>query len=247
MDSIFSLNDENFPIVCTFDIFLNLIENTVKLSYFHPHPFPRIANHSQRRADRQNFLVTNEASDKNYQTDITGSIRTWNGQRVIDFNIFKTEYLEHLSGALTSAFPAELVFSEIMGVIKGSISSVETLAPLSRQQYLETSCRLAPTFSTESERDRVYSAFERYEKIKKQRGEIDDMDRVIALLRSIKETPTLGQSIRRCFEEIYVDGMSSGFLLNDGQLTVTRGTRLTVCRYRSPSKLRRRCSWYSSR
>ncbi|KAL1999926.1 hypothetical protein VTN02DRAFT_3799 [Thermoascus thermophilus] len=187
MDSIFSFNDESFPIVCTFNIFLNLIENTVK------------------RADRQNFLVTNEASDRDCEKDITGSIRTWNGQRVIDFNIFKTEYLEHLSGALTSAFPAELVFSEIMGVIKGSISSAETLAPLSRQQYLETSCRLAPTFSTESERDRVYSAFERYEKIKKQRGEIDDMDRVIALLRSIKETPTLGQSIRRCFEEIYVD------------------------------------------
>lgn len=136
--------------------------------------------------------------------------------------------MEHLSGVLTSAFPAELVFSEIMGVIKGSISSAETLAPISRQQYLATSCRLAPTFSTELERDRVYSAFERYEKIKKQRGEIDDIDRVIELLRSIKKAPTLRKSIRQCFEEIYVDGMPGNFLFIDGQLTVTRGSRFAL-------------------
>lgn len=80
------------------------------------------------------------------------------------------------------------------------------MKPLSREEYLQTSCRLAPAFTSESERERVYTAFERYEKLKKQRAETDDMDRVITVLTSLKQTPGLGRLISQCFEEIYVDG-----------------------------------------
>jgi hypothetical protein len=100
----------------------------------------------------------------------------------------------------------ELVYAEIMGVIKGSISSADTFSPLSRSRYLSTSCRLAPTFSAEPERDRVYTIFEQYERVKHQRGEIDYVDRVIALLKSVNESPSFCSQIRHAFDEVYVDG-----------------------------------------
>lgn len=126
---------------------------------------------------------------------------------MIDFNTFKIEYWGCLSGAFSFSCPPELLFSEIMGVIKGSSSSARTLQPLSRQEYLSKSCRLAPAFTTEAERSKVYSAFERYERLKRQRNEIDELDRVNSLLKSLKENPNLGQLIRGSFEEIYVDGI----------------------------------------
>ncbi|GAD91519.1 hypothetical protein PVAR5_0091 [Paecilomyces variotii No. 5] len=173
--SLLSLNDNDFPFVCTFDTFLDMLEATI------------------RRADRKDFLQD--------EIGVTMSDR----RRMVNFNIFKTEYWEHFATNLTSSCSAELVFSEIMGVIKGSISSSESLEPLSREDYLQTSSRLAPSFTSEVEREKVYTAFERYEKLKRQRGEIDDMDRVAAVLTSVKQTIGLESLIRQCFEEIYVD------------------------------------------
>lgn len=125
---------------------------------------------------------------------------------MIDFNVFKIEYWGCLSGMVPSC-PPELLFSEIMGVIKGSSSSAMTLECLSREQYVSRSGKLSPAFATEAERDRVYTAFERYEKSKKQRDEQDDLDRVTGLLKVLKKDPTLEQNVHQCFEEIYVDGM----------------------------------------
>lgn len=99
-----------------------------------------------------------------------------------------------------------------MGVIKGSSSSAGTFECLSRVQYVGRSGKLSPAFATDAERDRVYSAFERYERLKKQRGELDELDRVIGLLRILKGNPALEQLIRQCFEEIYVDGITSVLL-----------------------------------
>lgn len=95
-----------------------------------------------------------------------------------------------------------------MGVIKGSSTSATTFESLSREQYVYRSGRLSPAFSTEAERERVYLAFERYEKLKKQRGELDELDRVIDTLKALKSNAVLGQLVRQCFEEIYVDGIA---------------------------------------
>ena len=102
----------------------------------------------------------------------------------------------------------ELLFSEIMGVVKGSSVTARTLLYLSREEYVTKSGKLSPAFTTEVEREKVYSAFERYEKLKRQRDEVDELDRVIQLLKALNDNPTLAQNIRQCFEEAYVDGIN---------------------------------------
>lgn len=129
--------------------------------------------------------------------------------RILEFDIFKSEYWCQFPRNLTKNLSVELVFAEVMGVIKGSISSADTLASLSRDQYLRMSCRLAPSFATESDREKIYDIFECYEKIKHGAGEIDQIDRVTALLAAIKYTPGLSEQLAKAFEEVYVDGLRS--------------------------------------
>ena len=113
----------------------------------------------------------------------------------------------------------ELLFSEIMGVVKGSSVTARTLTSLSRDEYVTKSGKLSPAFTTEVERERVFSAFERYEKLKKQRDEVDELDRVIELLKALKDNPTLAQNIRQCFEEAYVDGIDPSKIMYDFQVS----------------------------
>lgn len=94
-----------------------------------------------------------------------------------------------------------------MGVIKGSLLTAKTLTALSREEYLHTSCRLAPTFPAELERDRVYSIFEGYEKLKSAANDIDQVDRVRDILSMIRSKKKPDSRLGHAFEEIYVDGL----------------------------------------
>jgi hypothetical protein len=130
-------------------------------------------------------------------------------QRVLDFQIFRDEYWCRFPSTITRLFSVDLVFAEIMGVIKGSIGSGDKLGPVSLEQYLNTSSRSASTFTTDSERGQCYDLYERYEKLKTEQGDIDQVDRVIALLKAIKSTPSFEKLLKQSFHELYVDGMFS--------------------------------------
>jgi len=129
---------------------------------------------------------------------------------MVDFNIFKTEYWSCLAGIVPSGCSPELLFAEIMGVIKGSGISASTLVPLTRAEYLSKTSKVSPAFASEIEREKVYQSFERYERQKKQQNQIDELDRVSNLLKSVKGNSSLQTLIRQSFEEVYVDGIYLG-------------------------------------
>ena len=165
------------------------------------------------------------------------------GPRMVDFNVFKVEYWTCLSGMIPSSCPPKLLFSEIIGVIKGSSFSAKSLKPLTREEYLSRSSKGSQSFSGEGDRERIYSAYERYEKLKKQRNEVDELDRVIGLLQCLKGDPGLGQLAHQCFEEIYVDGnIPSCGLWMSPKLTQIRGARSPLLRYCAVVGL---CLWRS--
>lgn len=148
--------------------------------------------------------------------------------KVVDFNVFKTEYWGCLSGIAPSSCAPELLFAEIMGVVKGSGVSASALMPLTRDCYITKNTKVSPAFAAEADRE-VYQAFERYERLKKQRNQIDELDRVSVLLKSLKESFTLATRIRQCFEEIYVDGtLSSPFSHSMSWLIVVQKSKTCV-------------------
>jgi hypothetical protein len=126
--------------------------------------------------------------------------------QIVDFYTFKIDYWGAFPKGLTKPFAVELVFSEIMGVIKGSVSSRTSLQPLSREEYLTKSCRLAPIFTTDWERNKVYDLYEKYEGKKKGYGDRDYVDRVVCLLRALLDNKFLRNGLNLTFDEVYVDG-----------------------------------------
>ena len=197
--SIFQMQASSFPFVCTFEQFLGLLENTFRI------------------VDREGFPVTDddgnarEAEELDESDSSEEEIPRWRpfgedrASRFVDFQSFKLDYWPRFRAALTSKLPVELAFAEIMGVIKGSLSSRETLRPLSRKEYLELSSRLAPTFDLESEKSRVYDIFETYQRLKHHRRELDDVDRVTKAIRVVRENSRLKTYLGATFDEVYID------------------------------------------
>ena len=181
-----TIKDDSLPLVCTYDKFLKLIEDTA------------IA------MDRQNFSDVKAVSDKSNDQLSIGSSQK-DQPKLIDFRTFRLEIWPRLPHSFTKDLPVHLVFAEIMGVIKGSESSRQSLKPLSREEYMKRSSRLAPSFKSESERPRVYDLFERYEALKRLSGDFDYIDRVVKLLDTIRRDRPLRDELQSRFDEIYVD------------------------------------------
>ena len=134
-----------------------------------------------------------------------GKPRHWQQRKIINFRTFKLDYWPRLPRYVTKRLGVNLVFAEIMGVIKGSASSGQSLAPLSRQQYLRRSCRLAPVFVMEDDRSLVYDIFERYEQMKQEHQDVDDVDRVVRIISALRQNSSLKQLLESTIEEVYID------------------------------------------
>ena len=184
-NTLFLLRDQSFPLVGTWDSFLEMLENTVT------------------NLHRQGFGDGRESSEENL-IDYTNTRRLIRAQ-FVDFDAFRRDYWPHFSRLLTKGLPVNLVFAEIMGVIKGSASSRDSLEPLRREEYLTRSCRLAPAFVLEAERSRVYEIFKAYERLKLEMGGTDHVDRVVKLLRTVRGDASLKQLLQSTFDEVYID------------------------------------------
>ncbi|KAL8762219.1 MAG: hypothetical protein Q9184_001736 [Pyrenodesmia sp. 2 TL-2023] len=185
--TVLSLDDSYYPYVCTFEDFLRLLENTAavadgELPLAH---VPHKDGHGQKTA-----------RSLKHQEDMG---------RCVDFTAFKLDYWPQIPIHLTRRLPLSALFAEIMSVIKGSASSLESLESLTLEEYLQGSSRIAPVFTLESERTDVYEAFEFYEALKCKRGEVDYVDRAVSLLRGIRTNPTLQGILASAVEEVYID------------------------------------------
>ena len=129
----------------------------------------------------------------------------WQKSQLVDFRTFKLDYWPRFPQKITKRLGVNLVFAEIMGVIKGSASSGQCLTPLSRQEYLDRSCRLAPIFVTEDDRALVYDIFERYEEMKEEHQDVDNVDRVVKLISAVRQSASLKQLLESAFDEVYID------------------------------------------
>lgn len=187
-------------------IFLTILSGSLLASVMRGHFIVGFLLTFYRRANRQDFLGSTRSKAKG----MSAELQALDKPRVVDFNIFKTEYWSCLSGIAPSGCSPELLFAEIMGVIKGSATSASTLMALTRVEYVSKTSKVSPAFASEVEREKVYQSFERYERQKKQRNQVDELDRVIDLLKLLKGNVSLESLIRQCFEEVYVDGIYLG-------------------------------------
>ncbi|KAL8792809.1 MAG: hypothetical protein Q9195_004622 [Heterodermia aff. obscurata] len=161
--------------------------------------FPLVCTYDQ-------FLLMLKGAVDSYDPTTSGDESQTNGlANIVDFKSFRHRYWTHFPLELRKNLSVDLVFSEIMGTIKGSSYTCTTLESLDVQKYLELSVRVAPNFPSSNDRSRVFRIFQRYEKIKLESREIDSIDFVVSLIRRLQGDWNMKSRIASSFHEFYVD------------------------------------------
>ena len=153
--------------------------------------FLRLLDNAIRRLDRKDF--EDRKDSKNDQRDL------------LDFRTFRSDYWPRFPTTLTKGVSPNLVFSEIMGVIKGSVHTCETFKFLTREEYLSTSTRIAPNVQSRDDRNRVYQLFELYETHKAEAGSVDSVDWVLRIIAALRRNPAIAGSLGQLIDEFYID------------------------------------------
>ncbi|KAI6095427.1 hypothetical protein EV401DRAFT_1188199 [Pisolithus croceorrhizus] len=130
-----------------------------------------------------------------------------------DTIIGKTSYWPRLrvtcQSSLARHFGAWLVFSEFMGVIKGSEKAFHSPnGILDRQTYVNLSHRTYPVFA--EDRHPLYNVFESYSKLKYARRGYDMADRTYAILKALSCNPLKGQPV----DYLYVDEVQDNLIID---------------------------------
>ncbi|KAI1785582.1 hypothetical protein LXA43DRAFT_1185708 [Ganoderma leucocontextum] len=127
----------------------------------------------------------------------------------VSYGTFLEEYWSHFPQALTKGLDPTLVFSEFMGVIKGSELALDrSEGYLTKEAYNGLSHRTQGTFA--NQRENVYRLFEAYVKRKKARGDYDAADRTHSLVNSLRSHGVPGDEM----DFIYVDEAQDNLLID---------------------------------
>ncbi|KZP30395.1 P-loop containing nucleoside triphosphate hydrolase protein [Athelia psychrophila] len=180
------LKDEHFPLFTTTDRLFQMIE-----------------------ADLFGVEATNDAPLREVTATKIGPSRRRTGS-FVSYEVFLQVYWEHFPESLTKNLDSALVFSDIIGVIKGSESTMDTTPHfLDRATYESLSHRT--NSSMVPHRHNIYTAFEYYARLKHNRGDYDSADRAHSILDAFKES---GMSVGKKIDFIYVDEVQDNLLID---------------------------------
>lgn len=157
------------------------------------------------------LTMLRSAMDSHHPTLFDDQSKTNARVRFVDFKSFRHRYWTRFPLALRKSLSVDLVFSEIMGTIKGSIYTSQTLQSLDAKKYQELSVRVAPNFFSSKDGSRVFRIFQRYEELKLESREIDSIDVVVSLLRRLRDD----QRMRSLLASIFREFMSTRFRIYD--------------------------------
>ncbi|KAI9462689.1 hypothetical protein HD554DRAFT_2288449 [Boletus coccyginus] len=128
----------------------------------------------------------------------------------VTYDVFARTYWPHFPQHLTNGLEPWLVFSEFMGIIKGSEKSLSYPDRfLDEEAYCSLPARSNPTFA--NQRGTLYEIFEAYCKLKKERRQHDVADRTHVILKTLLGgTPLRGQKV----DYLYIDEAQDNLLID---------------------------------
>ncbi|KAF5377280.1 hypothetical protein D9615_006447 [Tricholomella constricta] len=126
----------------------------------------------------------------------------------VTYDLFLNNYWPHFSQPLVKGLDPALVFSEVIGIVKGSEEAIASGGYLDRQKYEDLSERTQSTFATQ--RSAIYSIFEAYQSRKRQQGHFDAADRTHGILRVLEHRGVIGRKI----DQLYVDEAQDNLLID---------------------------------
>ncbi|CEL57265.1 hypothetical protein RSOLAG1IB_08477 [Rhizoctonia solani AG-1 IB] len=164
------------PAVIEFDNELDLREDLPpQFSLLEDSHFPLFISFDKLCSLLEGDLLEHEQKERGYQM----SIRCDN---IVDFKVFQFEYWPKFKSNLKLGLDPASVYSEIMGVIKGSSNAMKSPDGfLSRNEYLVGTTRKALCQPDAGPRTQTHNTPEHHKKTKGERSERDPADRQVML------------------------------------------------------------------
>ncbi|KAG5545645.1 hypothetical protein RHGRI_017955 [Rhododendron griersonianum] len=157
-DSFVDISASKYPLVITFHKFLMMLDGTMGNSYF------------------ERFLGAGEYSKCGTIGSRSVALENFLRIKEVNYERFCSFYWPHFNCQLTKKLDPSRVFTEIMSHIKGGLRVGETHEGKIRQEdYVILSEGRVSTLSRER-REKIYSIFQDYEKMKKDNGDFDSAD-----------------------------------------------------------------------
>ncbi|CAE6446890.1 unnamed protein product [Rhizoctonia solani] len=199
------------PAVIEFDNELDLREDLPpQFSLLEDSHFPLFISFDKLCSLLEGDLLEHEQKERGYQM----SIRCDN---IVDFKVFQFEYWPKFKSNLKLGLDPASVYSEIMGVIKGSSNAMKSPDGfLSRNEYLVGTTRKALCQLDAGLRTQIYNIFEHYKKIKGERFERDPADRIRPLLNLVTDDVIQSQALetrsKYLVDFLYVDEVQDNLM-----------------------------------
>ncbi|KAF9231324.1 hypothetical protein BU15DRAFT_82545 [Melanogaster broomeanus] len=188
-----ALEANHFPLFVTFDKLARMIVADIVTEILSRKDKDREAQ--DRGSEAQD--MDHEAHEKEREAQRAAKlfIETYDPESFVTYDTFSRTYWPHFPQPLTKGLESWLVYSEFMGIIKGSERSLSCYSGfLDEETYCSLPSRSNPTFVTQ--RKTIYALFEAYCKLKMQRRQHDVADRTHAILNTLLgETSLKGQQI----------------------------------------------------
>lgn len=156
------------------------------------------------------LFITFDQLCKLLEADIAGhATQSYSNKKFISATVFSHHYWPRFPRTLTKHLDSSMVFSEFIGVIKGSEEALGYKGGfLDQQGYENLSSRTQPAFA--NQRASLYKIFQDYLKLKKKRGDYDTADRTRALIRALHYKGIPGQAV----DYLYVDEAQDNLLID---------------------------------
>lgn len=177
------LEDKHFPLFVTFDQLAKMIEADISSK-----------DVSETRDSAGLLFSVDDAEAHDY---------------FVTYDVFANQYWPHFPQNLTRNLSPWLVFSEFMGIVKGSEHALTCPeGVLNRASYLCLPHRSNPNFA--NQRGILYDIFEIYTKVKRQRRHYDVADRTHAILKVLRSQRFPGKQI----DYLYIDEAQDNLLID---------------------------------
>ena len=214
------------PVLCRAieDQYKELLKSTPDSKGISALPPPRIITYKQFLKDVNDILPPERRHEKYQPTDCESRDLYGGGglsgggvklniskYREVDFHVFKNFYYPRLSEAVKKKFDSNVVYTEIMTSIKGSLQAISTAGGrLSRTEYMNLKDTNAELTSTS--RGILYDGFEAYEVQKSRSGEYDLQDVVFHVFNQCTQIRLQKTRMQReaifpqfYFHKVYID------------------------------------------
>ncbi|KAF9067282.1 hypothetical protein BDP27DRAFT_1328979 [Rhodocollybia butyracea] len=179
------LRDEHFPLFITFNGLCTMLEADIAAAE---------PNKTKKSPKYSTTLSTNSLERRPLS---------------VTYEVFLRDYWPHFSQSLTNKLDPSLVFSELIGVIKGSEETLESTKHfLDAAAYSNLSSRNQSTFA--DNREDIYQLFTLYLAKKKRFGDIDGADRAHNILDFFKSNGIPGRKV----DHLYVDEVQDNSLID---------------------------------